>query len=172
MEQAASKSSTVYTYGLYLGIASILFSLLTYYSGMLGDKYFGYLGFVITIIFIFLGLKSYKEKENDGVMKYGQGVSLGVLITLVGGFLSSAFTYVFFTFIDPAKHQELLSIAQEQQLQAGVPEAQLEQIEGVMNVMMSPISLALLGIVGAVIGGLIISLIISAILKKDPVSAV
>ena len=172
MEQAASKSSTVYTYGLYLGIASILFSLIIFYGGMLGNKYFSYLGFVITVIFIFMGLKRYKEKENDGVMKYGQGVGLGVLITLVGGFLSSAFTYVFYSFIDPAKHQELLSIVQEQQLQAGVPEAQLEQVEGVMSVMMSPISLALLGIMGAIFGGLIISLIISAILKKDPEPAV
>ncbi|MGQ1784034.1 MULTISPECIES: DUF4199 domain-containing protein [unclassified Saccharicrinis] len=168
MEQAASKSSTVYTYGLYLGIASIVFSLITFYSGMLGDKYFSYLGFVITIAFVFLGLKYYKEKENGGFMKYGQGVGLGVLISLVGGVLSSAFTFVYFSFIDPAKHQELLAVIQEQQLQAGVPEAQLEQIEGVMSMMLSPMSLALMGVVGAVFGGLIISLIISAILKKDP----
>ncbi len=168
MEQAASKSSTVYTYGLYLGIASIVFGLITYYGGLLGNKAFGYLGYLILAVFIFLGLKHYKEKENKGFMRYGQGLGVGVLISLVGGIVSGVFTYVFFAFIDPAKHQELMAVVQEQQMQAGVSEAQLEQMEGVMSTMMSPLSMALMGIVGSVILGLIFSLIISAILKKDP----
>ncbi len=168
MEQAASKSSTVVTYGLYLGIASIVFSLIIFYSGMMGNTYFSYLGYLIPIVFIFLGLKFYKEKENAGILKYGQGVGLGVLISLVGGVVSSIFTYIYFVFIDPAKHTEMLAIVQEKQLEAGVPAEQLEQMDGMMSAMMSPIAMALFGIIGALIGGLIISLIISAILKKDP----
>ncbi|SMO86091.1 Protein of unknown function [Saccharicrinis carchari] len=168
MEQSASKSSTVYTYGLYLGIAAIVFSLITYYGGMLGNTYFGYLGFVISIVFIYLGLKAYKENENGGYLKYGQGVGIGVLISLVGGIVSSIFTFVFFAFIDPAKHTEMMAIVQEQQLEAGVPAAQLEQMDGMMSAMMSPTAMAIYGVIGSVIGGLIISLIIAAILKKDP----
>lgn len=168
MQQAASKSSTVFTYGLYLGIASIVFSLITFYSGMLGNTYFSYLAYLIPIIFIFMGLKFYKEKENAGVLRYGQGVGLGVLISLVGGVVSSIFTYVYFVFIDPSKHTEMLAVVQEKQLEAGVPAAQLEQMDGIMSVMMSPTSMAIIGIVGSVIGGLIIALIVSAILKKDP----
>lgn len=172
MEQSASKSSTVYTYGLYLGIASIVFSLITYYGGLMGNKAFSYLGYVIIIASIFLGLNHYKTKQNNGFLKYSEGLGLGVLISLVGSIVSGVFTYVFFTFIDPAKHLQLLTITQEQQMQSGVSEAQLEQIEGVMSAMMSPISLALLGILFGVLGGLIISLIVSAILKKDPEPAV
>lgn len=168
MEQAASKSSTVFTYGLYLGVASIAFSLITFYGGMMGNTYFGYLAYLIPIIFIFLGLKFYKEKENGGILRYGQGVGLGVLISLVGGVVSSIFTYVYFVFIDPSKHTEMLAVIQEKQLEAGVPSAQLEQMDGVMSTMMSPTSLSLIGIISAVFGGLIIALIVSAILKKDP----
>jgi len=168
MEQSASKSSTVYTYGLYLGIASIVFSLITFYGGMLGNQYFGYLGYLISIVFIFIGIKHYKEQENGGFLKYGDGVGLGVLIALVGGVVSSVFTYVFFVFIDPAKHQEMIAVVQEQQLKAGVSEVQLEQMEKMMSVMMSPISISLMGILMSAIGGLIIALIVSAILKKDP----
>ncbi len=168
MEQAASKSSTVFTYGLYLGIASIVFSLITFYSGMLGNTYFTSLGYLIPIIFIFMGLKFYKEKENAGILRYGQGVGLGVLISLVGGVISSIFTYVYFVFIDPSKHTELLAVMQEKQLEAGATEAQLEQMDGMMSAMSSPTAMAIFGIIGSVFGGLIIALIISAILKKDP----
>ncbi len=168
MEQAASKSSTVFTYGLYLGIASIVFSLITFYGGMMGNTYFSYLGYLLLVVFIFLGLKFYKEKENAGVLRYGQGVGLGVLISLVGGVVSSIFTYVYFVFIDPSKHTELLAVIQEKQLEAGVSAAQLEQAEGVMSAMMSPAAMVIFGIIGSLIGGLIISLILSAILKKDP----
>ncbi len=168
MEQPASKSSTIYSYGLYLGLASIVFGLITYYGGLLGNKGFGYLGYVIVIVFIVLGLLHYKNNVNNGILGYGQGVGLGTLISLVGSVISSVFTYVFFEFIDPAKHQELLAIVQEQQMQAGLSEAQLEQAEGIMSAMMSPLALAILGIISGVIGGVILSLIISAILKKDP----
>ena len=168
MEQSASKSSTVYSYGLYLGIASIVFALITYYAGLLGNKTFSYLGYVILIVFIFLGLNHYKTKENNGFLQYGQGLGLGVLISLVGSVVSGVFTYVYLTFIDPAKHTELIRVIQEQQMQAGMTEAQLEQMEGVMGMMMSPLSMAVMGIVGSVIIGLIISLIVAAILKKDP----
>ena len=168
MEQAASKSSTVYSYGLYLGIALIVFSLITFYGGFLGNNAFSYLSYVIYIVLIFLGIKHYKEKENNGFLQYGQGLGLGVLISLVGGVVSAIFTYVFFTFIDPAKHNQLIMVVQEQQMKSGVSEAQLEQMEGIMSKMMSPLSMSLIGIIGAVFVGLVISLIVSAILKKDP----
>ncbi|WP_066629386.1 DUF4199 domain-containing protein [Labilibacter marinus] len=167
MEQSASKSSTVYGYGLYLGIASIVYFLMMSYSGLMGNKALGLLGLVLMIVFIVLGLNNYKKKENKGFLGYGQGVGIGTLISLVGGVVSSIFTYVFYAFIDPAKHTEYLAIMQEEQMKAGVSEAQLEQMEGMMSIFQGPMAMAIMGIFSSVIVGLIISLIVSAILKKD-----
>jgi hypothetical protein len=169
MEQvSASKSSTVFTYGLYFGIASILFSLITFYGGLMGNKVFSLLGYVLYPVFIFLGIKYYKDKENGGFLKYGTGLGVGVLTSVVSGVVSALFTYVFFTFIDPAKHTELIAIVQEKQLQGGVSEAQLEQMGGIMSKMMSPLMMSVFVIIGTLFWGFIFSLIIAAILKKDP----
>lgn len=169
MEQvSASKNSTVLTYGLYFGIASIVFSLITFYAGLMGNQGFSLIGYVLYPVFIFLGIKYYKEKENGGFLKYGKGLGIGVLISAVGGVVSALFIYVFFTFIDPAKHTEMIAIVQEKQLQGGISEAQLEQMGGMMSKMMSPIMMSVFVIVGALFWGLVFSLIIAAILKKDP----
>ncbi|TLX71980.1 DUF4199 domain-containing protein [Labilibacter sediminis] len=167
-QQSAPKSSTITTYGLYLGIASIVFSLITYYGGLLGNKGFSYLGYLIPIVFIVLGLNHYKNNVNNGILRYGSGVGLGVLISVVGGVVSSVFTYVLLAIIDPSIHQQIINLAHEEALKSGTSEAQLEQAEGIMNAMMSPLSLSIMGILGSALIGLIIALIVAAIVKKDP----
>ncbi len=165
---SAPKSSTVYTYGLYLGIASIVFSLIIYYGGFIGNKYFGYLGFIFTILFISLGLINYRDKINNGILTYSQGLGIGVLITLIGSVISSVFSYVFLTFIDPDIHKLIVANSQEEALKNGMTEAQLDQAGKVMDIMMSPMVLSILGIIMSVFFGFIFTLIISAIVKKDP----
>ncbi len=168
MEKSASKSPTVYTYGLYLGVASIIYRVILIYSGLLGNTALEVLSLLIMVVFIVLGLINYKNTLNGGILKYGRGVGIGTLISLVGSVVSSVFIYVFYAFIDPAKHMEYIILMQEQQLAQGVSEAQIEQMQIFMEPMQSPMGIAISGIFFAVLFGLIISLIVSAILKKDP----
>ncbi|MCW3789054.1 DUF4199 domain-containing protein [Plebeiibacterium sediminum] len=165
---AASKSSTVLTWGLYLGIASIVFGLIQNYGGLLGNTYFRLLWYVIVIVMLVLGIKNYKEKQNDGFVKYSQGLGIGTLIGLIGGVVYGVFNYVFFTIIDPSVHAKFIAMAQENALEQGATEASLEQAEGIMNFMFNPVILSIIVIITTMFWAFVFSLIISAILKKDP----
>ncbi len=165
---AASKSSTVLTWGLYLGIASIVFTLIQSYGGLLGNTTIGLLWYVIMIVMVVLGIKNYKEKQNDGYIKYSQGLGLGTLIGLFGGVVYGAFIYVFYAIIDPSVHEKIIAITQEKALEQGASEAGLEQAEGIMNIMLSPAVMSVMVVISAVFWAFVFSLIISAILKKDP----
>lgn len=169
MEQiSAPKWSTVISYGLYFGITSIIFSLITYYGGLMGNDFFGLIGYVLFPVFIYLGLKSYKDKENNGFLPYGVGLGIGVLISSVSGVVSAIFTYILFVYVDPAKLNEFIALSQEEVVKGGVSEADLENVKGLMDMVMSPIVLSVAALFGAVVIGLICSLVIAAILKKDP----
>ncbi len=168
MEQLSpSKSSTVLSWGLYLGIASILFTLLISYSGLMGNKVVGLLWYVILAVVLVLGIKHYKEKENNGYLKYSQGLGLGTLTGLVAGVINGLFTYVFYTIIDPSVHEQLVVFTQEEALKNGATEAGLEQAESFMNILLSPGMLSLSNILSTVFMAFIFSLVIAAILKKD-----
>ncbi len=163
-----SKSSTVLSWGLYLGIASIVFILLVSYSGLMGNKVVGLLWYVILAAILVLGIKHYKVKENEGFLKYSQGLGIGTLIGLVGGAIYGLFTYVFYTAIDPSVHEKLVVLSQEEALKNGATEASLEQAEPFLNIILSPGMLSFFNILGTVFMAFIFSLVIAAILKKDP----
>lgn len=167
MEQSAPKSNTVYTYGLYLGIASIAYSLVIFYGGFIGNKVFNYLGYLIVIAFIVLGLKYYRDKVNNGVMSYSQGLGIGVLISLIGSLVSSVFSYVLMSFIDTSLHQVVSDMAMEEALKGGVPEAQIDQVQSMVEIFTSPGAMFAMGLFFGVLGGFVVSLIAAAIFKKE-----
>lgn len=164
MEQlSAPKSSTALTYGLYLGIAAIIFNLITFYGGLIGNKPFSWIGVIIPLIFVFLGLKNYKEKVNNGILKYSSGLGLGVLLSLVGGVVSAIFIYILLSFIDASLMNTILAVTEEQLLEKNMPEAAIEQSVKFVT----PTMMAIGTVVSTVFFGFVGSLIISAILKKD-----
>ena len=165
---SAPKSSTVLTYGLYFGLVSVVYLLIVSYAGLIGNTVVGLLWYPILIVILVLGLKQYKERENQGILKYSQGLGLSTLIGLVGGTIYGVFTYVFYAIIDPSMHEKFIAFSQEAALQQGTSEAQLEQVEGFMNLFLSPGALSVFSFIGAIFWACVFSLIISAILKKDP----
>ncbi|MCK5678789.1 MAG: DUF4199 family protein, partial [Flavobacteriaceae bacterium] len=64
--QPVPSKNVILNYGLYLGIASILVSVILYALGMHYDQDWkqGTFGFIIMVAIIFLGLKKYKELNN------------------------------------------------------------------------------------------------------------
>lgn len=164
----APYSKTALTYGVYLGVISIIYSVILYVAGMLGNKPLGYVSYLIVIGVLIWAMLNYRDKVNDGYMSYGTGVGLGFLTALIGGVIGAVFTYVLMAFIDPSLPETLLNAALEEAVQKSPEiEGNLEMVEGMMRKMMSPGVLAISGIIGSAIGGVIISLILAAIFKKD-----
>ncbi|MCU4166280.1 DUF4199 domain-containing protein [Carboxylicivirga caseinilyticus] len=161
-------SKTALTYGIYLGVISILYSVIIYVAGMIGNKPLSYVSYLITIGILIWAMLTYRDKVNGGYMSYGTGVGLGFMTALIGGILGSIFSYILMTVIDPSIPDQLFNMAIEEAI-AKNPEVEqnLDMVEGMMRKMMSPTALALFGVVGSAIGGVIISLILAAIFKKD-----
>lgn len=169
MEQTnASWSKTAMTYGIYLGLISILYSVILYVTGQTGNQTLGYVGYIFIIGIVIWALITYRDKINGGYMSYGTGVGIGFMTALIGGILGSIFAYVLFAIIDPSLPEQLLGKALEEAI-AKNPEIEqnLDMVEGMMRKMMSPTAIAIMGVVSSAIGGIIISLILAAIFKKD-----
>jgi hypothetical protein len=43
----------------------------------------GYAGMIISFSFIFFGIKNYRDKQNDGVITFGQGFRMGFFMALI-----------------------------------------------------------------------------------------
>ncbi|HTK19930.1 MAG TPA: DUF4199 domain-containing protein [Mucilaginibacter sp.] len=53
------------------------------FEGGIGSMLLGYSSMVIAFSMIFVGIKNYRDKHNDGTISFGKALKIGLLITLV-----------------------------------------------------------------------------------------
>jgi Protein of unknown function (DUF4199) len=84
-----------------IGIASIVGTLPFLQSGDIRNAdLFGYATIVLSSLVVFFGIRSYREKDGAGRITFGQGLLVGVLITLVFcALFIVAFELVYFRFV-------------------------------------------------------------------------
>jgi flagellar biosynthesis protein FliQ len=70
--------------GVIISILMVIFtainsSTLNYDLGMV----LGYSSMILAFSFVFVGIKNYRDKYNDGVIKFGKAFQVGILIALI-----------------------------------------------------------------------------------------
>ena len=162
---------TKFTYALILTIASAVLNLALYFTGYQTEKlatgqYLQWLGFVIMIVVLFLGIKAVREESPGKYLSYGKGVGTGVLIALYSGLMSAVYTFIHFKFVNTEFVDYNMELIRAKWAQAGMGADQMEKAEGITRMFMGPVSMAIITPIMAVFIGLIMSLIIAAILKR------
>ena len=151
-------------YGLYYGAAAILYTLFTFVSNLVTNPLVSILAYILIIAAIVFGIKEYK-KLNEGFISLKQGISLGVIISLIGTVLSGIFSIIYMTLINTDAKSQILE-GLEEQLSAMPPES-LDMMMGLYETMFEPIPMFFMGVVMALIGGVFWGLVIGAIMKND-----
>ncbi len=162
---------TKFTYALIMTVAGAAFQLLLYFTGFQTEKlatgqYLNWIGFIIMIVVLTLGIKAVREEAPDKSLSYGKGVGTGALISLISGLMSSVYNFIHFKFINTEFADYQMELIRAKWAEAGMPEAQMEQAEGFTRAMLGPIAQAIMTPVMAVIIGTVISLIAAAFLKR------
>lgn len=168
--QTVPTKNVILNYGVYLGIASILISVIVYALGMQYEQDWksGSAGIIAMAVIIFLGIKKYKE-FNNGFLSIGQALKVGVGIALIGGIISVIYSVIFMTYIEPDFMANTMAKA-EQQLMENAPNLTDEQIEMQVEMMQkfsTPIIISAFSLIASLFFGFIISLISGLILKKS-----
>lgn len=78
----------VITYGLIAGaIVAAFMAFGTYYLSKNpdyeGSMILGYTGMLVAFSFVFLGVKNYRDKQNQGIISFGKALKIGALISLI-----------------------------------------------------------------------------------------
>jgi uncharacterized membrane protein (DUF441 family) len=167
--------NTAFFYGLILAVSNIVLTLVGFFLGFQTDKmaegrWFGWLSLVVGILVTWLGVRAVREESADKSLSYGKGVGSGFLINLYAGVIGSIYGFIHFTFINPDFAD--YAIDQAKQNAKNVSDAQLAQMEKIMRFMMSPAIMSIWGFIMALVFGIVIALIVSAFLKREPQVAV
>ena len=167
MNEQPSTARVALKWGLILGIVQIAFSAIIFLTDNFGNNALGSVAYLLILIGVVLAMRDFRTL-NGGYMTYGQGVGTGTLTAAVSGLLSSLFSVFYMTFIDTNVMERIMDKSREQmESQGNMSDEQVEQAMEMVQKFQSPGILFVFGILGSIIIGLILSLIVSAFLRRD-----
>ncbi|RTQ47923.1 DUF4199 domain-containing protein [Hymenobacter gummosus] len=165
---AVTTTSAGLRYGLIIGVVTIIYSFILMLTNMEQNAGMGFVTFIILIGGIVLAHRYYKQ-HNGGFMSYGQGLGIATITGAVIGLLSGIFRYVYVTFIDPQYQENAMNAMRAKFEEAG--NMSDEQIDQAMQMTQRFTPSGPMGILIAVLGtaffAFLLSLIISAITKRN-----
>ena len=86
-------------------------------DGGTGSMIIGFSAMAVAFSFVFVGIKNYRDKQNDGMITFGKGFLLGLLISLIASTIYVITWAVEFHFFMP-DFMDKYSAMQVKQLQA------------------------------------------------------
>ncbi len=168
MENQRTQNKVAMNYGLLFGLSGVAVFLLFYFMGAnVQSRWPSYLTYTLLAVFLVMGIKSYRDEDLGGELGYGKAVGTGVLISIYGGIIIGGFTAMFFLYIAPEMTERIIEAAQQNMLDQGMSEDQIEMASSMTRKFMTPMWLFFLSILGYAFTGFIFSLIIGIFLKKE-----
>ena len=79
---------TIFRYGMYASLAIIFLSLVHFFLIMprvnwTAAEVAGYLTMLLSMVFVFIGIRHYRDNFNNGNLSFVQGLKIGALIVLI-----------------------------------------------------------------------------------------
>lgn len=163
---------TVLTYGLISGViaAALMLAHVPFMDGGSKALVIGYAGIVVSMLFIFFGVRSYREKVGNGKLSFGRGFAVGILIALISaGCYVAAWEVVYFS--SPGIADHIFDKQVEELKASGAPQAKVDEaareIESFRKLYANPLVNIAFTFIEPFPVGLLIALISAAILRRE-----
>lgn len=165
--------NTVIKFGLYALISGFVLFGLPFFLGMGVDfdygELIGYTAMILSLLFVYFGIKHYRDNVNKGKVSFGKAIAIGMLIALFSAIGVAVFDYIYTTYINPDFASEYLEYSvkkMQETLSAEEVKIKTAELTQQMEDYGSPSFMALMMFASVMILGFIISLISGLILQR------
>jgi hypothetical protein len=105
--------STVFRYGIYAALTILIVGWTAFFTlgnaSLTIQEMAGYLSMLLAMIFVFLGIRHFRDRVNGGSLTFGQGLKIGVLIVLIPAVAFGLFDILYTEVINPGWKDEYYS---------------------------------------------------------------
>ncbi|MFN5372002.1 MAG: DUF4199 domain-containing protein [Bacteroidia bacterium] len=158
-------------YGVYLGLMLIGVQTIQYLAGLYISFIFSILAGSLFIAGLVWIIRDFRENYLNGWLSYGEGVRIGSISALAAGLLFGAFMLLLVLVIDKSYIDEYLIQTQEMMEASGLPDEDIENTMDQIQEGSNPWAYGYGPIFQFGVSGLLISLIASIFLRKDPANS-
>jgi len=166
---------TIVRYGFY-GVGVMLVFLIIIFLIFKGkenwdlQEILGYATIIISLLFVYLGIKQWRDNYNSGQLRFGQGLKLGTLITVFPSVAFGLFSWLEMSVLDPEFSNKYYA-HYVQKVKASTPpdqlQAALQKLETEKEMFSSPLMQFGVMFLTVFLIGFIITIISTLILKRN-----
>lgn len=164
---------TVIRYGSYGAISICVLFLLSWFVldglPLSTQEVLGYLSMIISLGFVFFGIKHFRDSENNGKVSFKKALTIGILISLITALVFGILDVIYTEVLNPEfmeNYYQATAKKMEETLSAEEFKVKLAEMESQKEMFSNPIfTFVLMGMTVFVIG-FIISLISALILQR------
>jgi hypothetical protein len=167
MEKKPSLFLVCLGYGVIIALAIIVLTLILFLLNLDQNKPLQFLSYFLLIGGIILSQFNYRNKYSDGYIEYGKAFMIGMLTSLFLALIMGVWTYIFFNLIDPGAMEEVMLQTEQQMLDRGMTDMEIEQGMKMASMFQSVGWMTFFAVLGNYIIGIIISLVTAIFVKKE-----
>jgi hypothetical protein len=171
-DKSSNRLKFAMTYGAIFGLILVVYYILLYLADLTFSKGLGLIQYIVLGVGLYIGTKAYRDKALGGFISYGRALVFGIIFSVFVGIIVVFFNFIMMRYIDPGLVDKNMAIIEET-YQNGwfgrmIPPDQLDATLDKTRESMTSVWSIPSGVIVFSIIGLIISLVTSAFLKKDP----
>ena len=163
---------SILRFGLYsIGTVSVLSVLIWSLIGTMDNtvgEVIGYSAMVVSLLFVYFGIKNFRDKENKGVVSFGKAFLIGILISLLAALAFGVLDLIYVTFVNPDFMADYYEGMLEQARSLPAPEFEIRksELESEKQMFSNPFVHFLIMSTMVFVIGFIISLISALLLQR------
>jgi hypothetical protein len=166
----------IWIFGTIAGLISTSWMLVVITTGACHDMQYGeilgYSTMIIAFSMIFVGVKNYRDKQNNGVITFGKAFKMGLFMTLIAATMYVVVWAIDYNFFATDFMEKYLEAMITKLKAKGLAQAELDKqvadLKNMREMYRNPIFFTLITYAEIVPTGLLLSLISALILKKKP----
>jgi hypothetical protein len=167
----------IIVYGLIAGIVVSTLMLLNVNSNLDFDRsmLIGYASMLIAFSLVFVGIRNYRNKYNNGVISFGKAFKIGMLIVLVASTLYVTAWLIDYFYFNPDCMDRYCAHTVDELKASGASQAdidkQTKEMANLMTMLKNPFFNAMMAYMEILPVGLVVTLISAFILKRKTLPA-
>jgi hypothetical protein len=129
----------------------------------------GYLGMLISFTFIFVAIKSFRDKQNNGVISFGKAFGMGFLISLIASTMYViTWAFVYKNFLPDYMDRYCASMIEQAKtsLSGAALTAKIDEMNKAKQMYATPVGFTLFTYAEILPVGILVSLIAAMVLKR------
>ena len=168
--------NTIKKFGVYTFVTSAIVFFLMLFLGKNLDfgiqEVLGYISIFVSLSFVFLGIKYFRDKENNGTVSLGKALIIGIIISLFAALAFGMVDTLYLIYMNPdfpEQYQQYMLSNMKATLPANEFEIEKEKLIANMKNYSNPYFGGLIMFITVFMIGIIISIISSVILQRKSI---